>query len=98
MPTLHIEHPISDYPTWRQAFDRLADHRQRAGVLAQRVHQPVGDAHFVVIDLDFASLSATEAFLEFLQTKVWSNRDNSPALQGAPQTRILEPAPESLAG
>ena len=92
MPTLHIEHPISDYATWRQAFDRLAERRQLAGVLAHRVHQPVDDPHFVVIDLDFATLPAAQGFLEFLQTQVWSSRESSPALQGAPQTRILEPA------
>lgn len=95
MPTLHIEHPISDYPTWRQAFDRLADYRKEAGVLAHRVQQPVGEPTFVVIDLDFGSLSEAEAFLEFLQTKVWANPASSPALRGAPQTRILEAADQS---
>ncbi|MCW2633204.1 MAG: hypothetical protein JWR88_2166, partial [Pseudonocardia sp.] len=32
-------------------------------------------------------------FLAFLQAKVWSSPENSPALIGTPQTKILEAAP-----
>ena len=28
--TLHIEHEITDYPTWKAAFDRFADARTQA--------------------------------------------------------------------
>ena len=48
MPTLHIEHAISDIVTWRAAFDRFADARARAGVLDARVQCPVDDPHHVV--------------------------------------------------
>ena len=32
MPTLHIDHAISDLALWRGAFDPLHDTRRRAGL------------------------------------------------------------------
>lgn len=92
MTTLHIEHPVSDFPVWQAAFDRFADARRRAGVLGHRVHRPVDDPRYVVVDLDFANATKAEAFLAFLHANVWSTPENAPALAGTPQTRILEPA------
>lgn len=89
MPTLHIEHAITDFATWNAAFGRFAELRQQAGVRQQRVQQPVDDPRYVVIDLDFDTVSAAEKFLGFLQANVWSSSDSAPALAGAPQTRIL---------
>jgi hypothetical protein len=37
MPTLHIEHAITDVETWLSAFDGFAEARRRAGVRASRV-------------------------------------------------------------
>ena len=90
MPTLHIEHAITDFATWSAAFDRFADARRQAGVLAHRVQQPVDDAHYVVVDLDFATVVRAEQFRDLLTTSVWASRDSSPALLGTPTVRILE--------
>ena len=92
MWTLHIEHAISDYPTWRAAFDRMAQARGHAGVRRHWVQQPVDDPNYVVIDLQFDTIAEAEAFRAFLQANVWVSRDNAPALVGAPQARILRPA------
>ncbi|TDP96716.1 hypothetical protein [Labedaea rhizosphaerae] len=92
MATLHIEHPITDYPTWRAAFDGFAEARRGAGVRADRVQHPVEDPNYIVVDLDFDTAEQATAFLRFLTAKVWSTPGNSPALAGAPQTRILIPA------
>ena len=89
MNTLRIEHPITDYATWKQAFDRFADVRQAAGVRRHLISRPVDDPHYVIADLDFDSASEAGAFLHTLQTRVWSTPANSPALAGAPVTRIL---------
>jgi hypothetical protein len=91
MATLHIQHPITDFDTWAGAFDRFADARRGAGVRAQRVHRPVDDSKFVVIDLDFDSAAEAERFRGFLTTQVWANPENSPGLAGTPETMILEP-------
>jgi hypothetical protein len=91
MPTLHIEHPITDFDTWASAFTRHADARREAGVRAQRIQRPVNNPRYVVVDLDFDTTDEAEAFLRFLSTQVWRDRESSPALAGSPQTMILQP-------
>jgi hypothetical protein len=93
MPTLLIEHSISDFATWQQAFARFADRRRDGGVLAERVRQPVDDPGYVLVDLDFATLAQAQGFLQFLETRVWADRASSPALVGSPRTRIVEATP-----
>jgi hypothetical protein len=90
MPTLHIEHAIIDFDLWKLAFDRFAELRKEAGVLRHRVQQPIDDPKYVVIDLDFDTTEAAEGFRAFLHEKVWSSPEDSPALAGRPQTKILE--------
>lgn len=89
MNTLHIEHPISGFATWRAAFDRFAEARTKAGVRAARVEQPLDDDRYVVVELDFDRADQAAAFLAFLQETVWADPQHSPALAGTPTTRIL---------
>ncbi|MDX6232227.1 MAG: hypothetical protein QOH68_1211 [Nocardioidaceae bacterium] len=91
MPTLHIEHAISDFDVWTAAFGRFEEIRQNAGVRDQRVHRPVDDEHYVVVDLDFDTAEEAAAMLELLRTKVWASPAASPALVGRPNARVLEP-------
>ena len=93
MPTLHIEHAVNDFDVWRVAFGRFADVRARSGVLAHRIHRPVDDPRYVVIDLDFGTAEEAQRFLTFLRDQVWVSTASAPALVGSPQTRILEPVP-----
>jgi hypothetical protein len=92
MTTLHLEHPITDYDTWRRAFDGFADVRRDAGVLRQRVARPVDDSRYIVVSLDFATVEQATSFLRFLETQVWASPERAPALAGTPRTLILEPA------
>ena len=87
--TLHIEHPISDLDTWFRAFSRFRDAREKAGVRAQRIRQPVDDDKYIYVGLDFDSVEAAQAFKRFLETTVWASADASPALAGKPIARIL---------
>ena len=91
MTILHIEHAITDLGTWRTAFDRFAERRRQGGVRGERIAQPVDDDRYVVVDLDFPTREQAERFLTFLRTTVWASRESSPALAGAPTTRLLEP-------
>lgn len=93
MVTLHIEHPITDYATWRAAFDGFAKARRAAGAIGDRVWRPVDDPCYIVIELDFESAERAEAFRTFLQTEVWTSSAASPGLDGEPKTSILERAP-----
>ena len=90
MTTLRIEHSISDFATWKGAFDGFAAARKQAGVRGHRIFQPVDDPAYVLLDLDFDEAHAAEAFLAFLQREVWGSAQASPALVGGPQTRIIE--------
>ena len=86
--TLHIEHEITDYPTWKVAFDRFADARRQAGVFDHRIRLEEDDDHHIVIDLDFDSTSRARAFAAFLHDTVWGTT-KAPALVGTPITRVL---------
>ena len=88
--SLHIEHPITAYETWKGAFDKFAPMRSAAGVRAHHIRRPVNDENFVVIDLDFDTAEEAEHFLQILRERVWAVRENSPALAGEPRTSILE--------
>ena len=93
MVTLHIEHPITDYDTWRAAFDRMADVRRENGVMDERLAQPIDDPRYIVVDLEFDTSEHATSFLDFLQTRVWASTTSAPALAGRPRTAILQPAP-----
>lgn len=93
MPTLHIEHAITDFTTWRAAFGRFVAARRNAGARDERVHQPIGDPHYVIVDLDFDTVDEANAFLQFLEAVVWSNPANAPALASSPRALVLERAP-----
>ena len=90
MITLHIEHAVTDFGVWKQAFDRFAGVRRDSGVLRHRVQRPQDDERYVLIDLDFRTGEEATRFLTFLTTRVWSTPANAPALTGTPHTRFLD--------
>ena len=97
MPTLLIEHPITDFGTWHTAFGRFAERRKQGGVLHERIMQPVDDPRYVYVELDFATTDEAQRFKQFLETQIWSTPANSPALVGDPKARIADTAPTHLA-
>jgi hypothetical protein len=90
MATLHIEHPITDLGTWLGAFNSFADARKNAGVRGQKVRQPVDDARYIIIDLEFDDSEAAHGFKEFLEGVVWKSKDLSPGLDGLPTARVFD--------
>lgn len=93
MATLRIEHAITDYPTWRTAFDRFAEARSNAGVRSYAIRQPADDPNYLMLDLEFDTTRQAEDFARFLHQHVWSTQSASPALAGTPTTRILNDRP-----
>ena len=89
MTTVHIEHPISDFATWKNAFDRAAPLRAASKVRAYDIHRPVDDPAYVMIRLDFDTRDEATAFVEKLR-QLWTDRDATPALRGSPTVRFLE--------
>lgn len=98
MATLRIEHAIHDYGTWQKAFDSFAGARAKAGVRGVAIRQPVDDPQYLMLDLEFDTPERAEAFAAFLHQHVWSSPGSSPALAGAPQTRILTLRREEQSG
>lgn len=90
MPTLHIEHAITDIATWTDAFGAFAAARAGAGVTGERAWVPTDDAHHVVVALDFGTRAEAESFHRFLAEHVWPDPEASPGLAGRPQVRILD--------
>lgn len=90
MFTLHIEHGVKDFAMWKGAYAADPLGRESSGVLDARVFRPLGDAHYVMLDLDFASSAEAEEFLARLRSQVWSSPLAAPALAGGPKTRITE--------
>jgi hypothetical protein len=89
MATLHIEHAISDLDTWLGAFARFEEARRGAGVTAQRVFQPEDDDKYIYVALDFETAEQAENFKNFLETRIWTSPEASPALEGEPRARVL---------
>jgi hypothetical protein len=89
MTTMQIEHPISDFATWKAAFDRAAPLRAEARVRGYEIHQPVDDPQYIVVRVELDNVDDAEAFLAKLRA-LWGNRDATPALRGTPQVRILD--------
>jgi hypothetical protein len=90
MPTLRIEHQITGYPEWKDAFDSFAGMRAAAGVRRHTVLRPVDDDRYILIDLDFETTEQASRFAAVLRDRIWSSSDSSPALVGSPRTRILQ--------
>ncbi|CAN5342325.1 hypothetical protein BH20ACT9_BH20ACT9_15870 [soil metagenome] len=89
MITLRLEHAISDFDLWKAAFDRDPVDRAGSGVRGHRIHRPVDDPAYVLVDLDFDTVAAAEAFRGALE-QLWQSREAAPALAGRPQVRITE--------
>ena len=98
MTTLRIEHPITDYATWKRAFDSFAGLRLKSGVRAHVIRQPIDDPRYVLVDLDFDSEDAAGAFRETLRSTVWAIPANSPGLAGEPTATILTIQEQSAPG
>ena len=90
MHVLQIEHPIRDFGTWKETFDRFSYFRQQSGVRRHQVFRPTDDPNYVIIELEFDSSSEAESFLAALWRNVWSSWEAASALVGEPQTRIVE--------
>ena len=47
------------------------------------------DDEYIYVELDFDDVESAESFKRFLETRVWSSGEASPALAGTPRARVL---------
>ena len=88
MPILQIENAVRDYDAWKQAFDSDPVGREQGGVRRYRVLRPTDDPNYVIVDLEFDSAGAAEAFLRALR-ELWGRVGGDLGLE-APRARIVE--------
>lgn len=72
MAILRIQHPIPDYERWKAAFDSDPADRRGSGVIRYWIRRPVSDPHFVMIDLEFASVDDADGLLQKMQ-RLWAS-------------------------
>ncbi len=91
MTTLRIEAPITDFATWKSAFDHGPIDRPAAGVRAHRIHRPGDDPGIARVDLDIDGRAAADAdaFLAALE-RVWASAEAGSVLRGRPRALIVE--------
>lgn len=89
MTTVHIEHSIKDFATWKAVFDSFGDMRAEHKVRRYEVSRPVDDPRFVMIRLEFDSTTEAEAFLTTMRG-IWERPQAATVLGSTPQTRIAE--------
>ena len=89
MYVLRIEHAVPDYEGWKKAFDSDPAGRQKSGVRRYWISRPVGDARYVMIDLEFDTIPQAEALLAAMRV-VWGQVQGT--VMTGPQARIVEVA------
>jgi hypothetical protein len=87
MPTLHIQHPVPSFDSWKSAFDRDPMNRKGSGVLRYAIHRAVSDGQLVMVDMEFATLAEAERMLIKLRG-LWAGRGS--AVMSDPQAWIVE--------
>ena len=70
MATLHIQHSVTNFEGWKQAFDDDPADRKGSGVRRYSVSRSVDDPNLVMIDLEFDDTDAARALLTNLE-RVW---------------------------
>jgi hypothetical protein len=63
MVTIDIRHKVSDFATWKSAFDSARDKRRAAGERSCRVYLTHGSKDDVLVSMDWESLERAQAFL-----------------------------------
>ena len=91
MVVIHIEHAVSEYASWKRAFDRDPVGRQAGGVRRYRVYRSVSDPGRVAIDLEFDDRPTALAFEAGLR-RLWSSAAVGGLGIGRPEASVLEVA------
>ncbi len=84
---VRIEHSVPNFEKWKQAFDRDPADRRGSGVRRYQILRQRDDPNYVMIDLEFDSSAAAEAFLRTME-QIWGGPAKAVMLN--PRARIAE--------
>jgi quinol monooxygenase YgiN len=59
---LYVRHEVTDYATWRKAYDSFGVTRKKLGVTSQAVYRSTDDANDITVTHEFASVEKAKAF------------------------------------
>ncbi len=88
MVTISVRHKVSDFETWKRAFDSAREHRRAAGEVACRVYVAHGSQTDVIVSMDWESLDRARQFLASPQLMEGMTRAG---VREMPNILILEP-------
>jgi hypothetical protein len=63
MATLFVRHDVSDFGSWKKAYDEFDAERSSMGVTGHGVYQAEGNPNSVTIYHHFDSMDAAKAFM-----------------------------------
>jgi len=63
MPYLMGRASMEDYAAFRKGFDGAEEERKAAGALGSRVFQSVDDPNEVIVEIEFSSAEAAQAYM-----------------------------------
>ena len=87
MYILQIEHPVPNYEGWRKAFEDDPIDRKGSGVLHYRISCKPDDPNYVIVDLEFDTLTEAENCHAKLRN-LWNQVEGS--VMNDPRSRIIE--------
>jgi hypothetical protein len=87
MYMLRIEHPVPNYEGWKQAFDSDPVGREKSGVRRYQILRQIDNPNYVMIDLEFDTLSQAESLLAAIRV-VWGRVEGTIMMN--PQAQIVE--------
>ena len=87
MVVLQIEHKVQSFDGWKRAFDNDPINRRKSGVLNYSIFRPINDPNYVLIHLEFSTITEAEDTLAALRN-LWSKVEGQIMMN--PQTRILD--------
>jgi quinol monooxygenase YgiN len=63
MATILVLHRVTDYPTWRKAYESFEGLQKDLGMIEESVFQAKGDPNSVLVLHRFASMTDAETFV-----------------------------------
>ncbi|MGR4842128.1 cyclase [Rhizobium sp. LARHSG275] len=69
MTTLFVRHEVSDYATWRKAYDAFHQVQKANGVTAQAVYRAIDNPNDITVTHEFATFEAAQAFSKLDELK-----------------------------
>jgi ABC-type sugar transport system substrate-binding protein len=79
---MFIRHEVTDYATWRKAYDAFDATRKKLGVTGQAVYQSLDNANDVTVTHDFKTADKAKAFASSPDLKTTMEKAG---VKGAPQ-------------